>query len=783
MCTKGRENMRKIISFDKNWLFHEGEIEVKYPAFKGPVYSQAKTEREFNGPASRYYNARPDDFETDEGRELCIERWEMVDLPHDYIIKQTPDEKNNNAEGFFDYHNSWYRKSFKVDEADRGKRHILYFEGVASRATVWLNGCLMKYCGDGFTSFEVDISDVVDFGAENVVAVYVECGTCDGWWYEGGGIYRHVSYIVTENIAVDMYGVYVCPHRVNEMLWHTDIETTLVSDRKENAEVTVKTEIIAPDGSICLCAAADATLEGYSKTAVKYSFDIDSPMLWDTETPNLYKAVTRVYDEGNELDVYETRFGFREFKIDPDHGLFLNGKHIKIKGVCMHQDFGLTGKAVPDNIQRYKLEMIKEMGANGFRASHYPHSEATMDALDELGFIVMNETRRFESTPDGLASLEMLVKRDRNRPSVLFWSIGNEERFHGTDEGVRITKRMSAFVKKLDNTRYVTTAFSLGEGRNAVGGELDAIGINYNLDYLDKAHKDYPDVGIFSSENCATGTVRGYYLPASPERAFNPAYDADENRWWSSRERTWKTIAEREYMLGGYQWIAFEHRGEALWPRLGSISGAIDLYLQKKDAFYQNQSMWSSKPMVHMLPHWNFAGFDGEDIKVAVYTNCEEIELFLNGESLGRKKTEKYTTLYFTVKYEPGEIRVLAYNGGKAVCADGYKTSGAAKKLVLRAENKAEANGEDLLIVTCGCIDENGVEVPDAEPFVHFYANEIGTIVGTGSSNIDHIPPHIPDRQMYAGRITVAVRLKAHGTLKLYAKASGLDAGILTLEV
>lgn len=775
--------MRRKIDFDSGWLFHEGDIEVQYPAHKGPVYSQAKTERAFNGPASRYYNAVYDDYGTSDRRELCVERWDKVDLPHDYIIKQEPHEENNSAVGFFKYRNSWYRKKFFVDEDSRGQRHILYFEGVASNATVWLNGCLMKHCGDGFTSFEVDISDVVDFGTENVVAVYVETGTCEGWWYEGGGIYRHVSYIITDAVAVDMYGVYVCPRKVRDGLWHTMIETTLVSDRKVKTSARVETLICSADGTVVSSAEAESELEPYSKTVLKYSVDVSSPLLWDTESPNLYTAVTNVYECGELVDTYETRFGFREFHIDPDHGLFLNGKHVKIKGVCAHQDFGITGKAVPDNIQRYKVALMREMGANGFRASHYPHSEATMDALDEMGFIVMNEVRRFESTPESLSQLEMLVKRDRNRPSVLFWSIGNEERFHGTDEGVRITRRMSAFIKKLDDTRYVTTAYSLGEGHNAIGGELDAIGINYHLYYFDKAHSDYPNIAIFSSENCATGTERGHYLPASPERAFAPAYDTDPNSGFSSREKTWKAIAEREYLLGGYQWIAFEHRGEAVWPRVCSISGAIDLYLQKKDAFYQNLSMWSDKPIVHLLPHWNFDGFEGESITAAVYTNCEEVELFLNGESLGRRTAEKYTCLKWDVKYVPGEIKAVAYNGGKAVCEDKHITSGKASKLVMRAENKAEANGRDLLLVTCYCIDENGIEVPDAEPFVHFYSNEIGEIVGTGSSNIDHAPPHLPDRQMYAGRITVAVRLNEHGTLKLYAKANGLSAGIFTLNV
>lgn len=774
--------MREKINFDRGWLFHEGDIEVAYPVYKGPVYAQAKTERVLAGPASRYYNARTDDFNANGERETCVERWDKVDLPHDYIIRQEPKEENNNAVGFFEYHNAWYRKNFFVPESERGLRHIIYFEGVASRATVYLNGCLVTHCADGFTSFEADISDLVDFGRENVLAVYVEAGTCDGWWYEGGGIYRHVHYIKTAPVAVDMYGVYLRPERVSDTLWHTDIETTVVCDRDTPTSIKAETLVYAKD-TLAAIATGEVILDPYSKTTVKYSFDIDSPLLWDTDEPNLYTAVTNIYEKGELVDTYETRFGYREFKIDPDHGLFLNGKHVKIKGICAHQDFGITGKAVPDNIQRHKIKLIREMGANGYRTSHYPHSDVTMDALDEMGFIVMNETRRFESTGQSLKQLEMLVKRDRNRPSVLFWSTGNEEAYHAFDMGVRIHKRMDAFIKKLDDTRFVTSAYSLGEGHNAIGGVVDAIGINYNLHYLDKVHKEYPSVGIFSSENCATGTSRGHYFPDSVEHAYANAADKVTNSWFSSREMTWKALDEREYILGGYQWIAFEHRGEAMWPRVCSMSGAIDLYLQKKDAFYQNKSMWSDEPMIHMLPHWNFEGLEGEDITVTAYTNCEEAELFLNGVSLGRNKVEKYTAQKWTVKYAPGEIKAVGYIGGVPVIEDGHVTSGKADRLVLKCENKAEANGEDMLLVTCSCVDENGIEVPDAAPFVKFFANGICDIVGTGSSNTDHNPTYLPDRQMYAGKITVCLRLKEHGTLKLYAQSNGLKTGVLTLDI
>ena len=483
-------------------------------------------------------------------------------------------------------------------------------------------------------------------------------------------------------------------------------------------------------------------------------------MLWDTKTPHLYTVKTILSVNGKEIDEYTTRTGFRTFRFIKDKGLFLNGEPIKIKGVCAHQDFGLTGKAVSDNIYRYRIEMIKEMGANGYRTSHYPHAEATMDALDELGFIVMDETRWFDSTDEGIEQLEMLVKRDRNRPSVLFWSVGNEEPHHGTEEGRRICKSMMAHVRKLDDTRYVMTAVDAPEG-STVYDELDAIGINYSLDKYEYVHKKYPDKPIFASECCATGSTRGWYDEDFPQKSYFSAYDKDTNSWFLGREKTWQFISEREWIIGEYQWIAFEHRGETVWPRLCSQSGAIDLYLQKKDAFYQNQSHWiEDRPLVHLLPHWNFTGREGEAIKVFAYTNCEELELFLNGKSQGIQQIKKYGHGEWYVPYEAGELRVEAKNGGKVVCRDIRTTTGKAVKLNMVLENTIKhANGEDVALISCYCTDADGREVPDAQPFVEFHSNSFGTIIGTGSDICDHVPPHITNRKMRAGRISVAVKV------------------------
>lgn len=775
--------MREKILFDDNWLFHKGDIDIAFPTDKAPTYVQSKTERRHWGPASRYYDCGSEVFKR--VGLICTDKWENVNLPHDYIIQQVPDKDENKALGFFKYENAWYRKKFNLTEEDLEKRITFFFEGVATHATVYINGCLMKHNFCGYNSFEVNVSDVVEVG-ENTIAVYVETHDHEGWWYEGGGIYRHVWLTKTEKVAVDLWGVYVRPEKIDNDDWKLKIETEIINDRFEDVSVVAVSTIYNENNE------AVATLNGNvdislrdKKTAV-YETVIVNPELWDIDRPYLYTVVTEIKVGGKILDTYKTRFGFRTFELNKDTGFWLNGRRVKIKGMCAHQDFGLTGKAVPDNIHRYKIELIKEMGANGFRTSHYPHSQATMDALDELGFIVLDETRWYESSDEGKEQLEMLVKRDRNRPSVFFWSVGNEEYHHRTEVGRRIYKNLAAFVKKLDDTRPVTTAVTNDPETAIVHEEVDFIGVNYYLERFEKMRENFPNVPVISAECCATPSSRGWYFDDSMEKGKSSAYDKDIAAWCIAREKAWKFICERDWVAGEYQWIAFEHRGEAVWPRLCSISGAIDLFLQKKDAFYQNQSHWiEDRPIVHLLPHWNFVGLEGEIIKIWAYTNCEELELFLNGKSLGKKAIEKYGHGEWEVPYEPGTIKVEALKGGKVVCFEEKTTTGKAVKLNFKLDNKIEiANGKDIAIITCYCTDEEGREVPDATPFVNFNSNRLGSIVGTGSDNADHNPVYETGRKMYAGRITVAVKVgNAAGDLKVYANSENLDSAVITIPL
>ncbi len=780
--------MREKTLLNRDWRFLADPPEDPVAKTKAGMYLAAKTERLKWGPGTYSHNDTPE-FWSLTG-ELPNERWQVVDLPHDYIIEQTPCPEEAGALGFFRYFPAWYRRHFTLSPEDRNKRLTVYFEGITGIADVYLNGCFLKHNNGGYNSFEVDITDLARFEEENVLAVYVNPDSYEGWWYAGGGIYRNVWLVKTDTVAVDLWGVFVPVKRIDGENWQVPVEVAIRNSGYADEAVEVCCEILSPNGEkageICLAGVIPArdtvTLTGEGALA--------SPRLWDLETPRQYTMkVTvnkRVDGAFTPCDSVEQRFGFREITLTPDRGLFLNGRNLKLKGVCAHLDFGLTGKAVPDNICRYKVELYKEMGANAFRTSHYPHQEATMEACDELGLLVMNETRRFESSDDGIAQMEMLVKRDRNRPSVFLWSTGNEEVvYHGLPQGHRIHRALEHVTRKLDPTRPITSAIT-EVAKATIQSDCEVIGINYNLQEIEKVRRQFPDKPFISSENCAVASTRGWYYGDSLGRGLMDARDRDPDPDGMAfgREKTWKFIMERPWIAGGFQWDAVEHRGEAIWPRLCSVSGAIDLFLQKKEAFYQNQSHWLETSMLRLLPHWTHPGLEGLPINVWVYTNCEEAELFLNGVSLGRKPVEAWTHVEWLVSYQPGKLEAVGYIRGERRAADLRETAGAAVRLKLQLENgPVSANGEDIAFFTCLALDEEGREVPDASPLVHFDCVGGGRIVGTGSANTDHVPVPSPDRRMYAGRIGVAVKPEGSGTaLTLFARADSLQSAFFTLD-
>ncbi len=776
--------MREKILWDNNWQFHRGDILHEEPEVKGVMYMGAKTERYLMGPASPAYVSEVDGYNNKV--EHRAERWYAVTLPHDYLIGDVPDPHKNCALGWVKYDNAWYRKRFTLPAEDQGRRLVLLFEGVATHATVYLNGCLMKHNFCGYTSFEVDITDVAKYGEENLLAVYVNCAEHEAWWYEGAGIYRHVYLIKTDSVAMTQWGTYVLPREGEDDLWTLRVENTVQNDRQSAVPVQVVSDILDHTGETIATLTCEGEIPPYSTVTLASTGWIKHPYRWDLDDPYLYTCRAHVLVGGEETDAYDTRFGFRTVRADPEQGLFLNGRHVLLKGVCGHENFGLTGKACPDNIFREKVLTLKEMGANAYRTSHYPQSSVLMDAFDELGMLVMDETRWFESTEEGLEQLTMLMKRDRNRPSVIMWSVGNEEPLFVTEQGRRICRRMMAHARCLDDSRFIMTANDKAPERATVYDECDIIGINYNLGMFEAVHEKYPHKAIFSSENAATGTTRGWYYPDDPQKGRCSAYDKDTNNWFLGREKTWRFLAGHPWIMGGFQWHAYEYRGEAVWPRLCSVSGAIDLFWQRKDAFYQNQSLWTEAPMVHLLPHWTFPGREGEEMRVSAYTNCEEVALFLNGACLGRCPVEQYSHAEWRVPYCPGRLEAIGYRAGQEVARDVRETadSGVRLHLSLMNHEAVRANGRDMALVCCTVLDAAGREVPQATPHVRFIAGEGITLYATGSDNTDHVSVFSHERRMYAGRVTAAaVAGTVPGKGRLYAEAEGLMSAWLDIPL
>jgi len=773
--------MRREIDFNNNWLFHMGDIETDTPKNKGPIYSQSKTERKHMGPAAYKYLDKPDPYSSE--YELKDDDWHFVQLPHDYVVAQDLNKNENNALGYLHYDNAWYRKHFTLPDNSENKRITLRFDGIAGKSTIYLNGCLMYHNFSSYNTFEVDISDNVFYDKENVIAVYVNTEEFEGWWYQGGGIYRDVYLKITEPICIDLWGVYAPYKKINDTDWQIDFETTVLNTDYEDCFVKAESSVFDCKGNCVATGIGDGDIELRNKSILTYSAVVKNPLLWDCDNPNLYTVKTVLKKNDEIIDENTTRIGFRTVEISASKGFLLNGKKMFINGVCAHQDFGLTGLAVPENIAKYKMKLIKEMGANGYRTSHYQQTSAYLDACDEMGILVMDEARWFESTKESFEQLESLIKRDRNRPSVIMWSTSNEEAYHVTDNGKRIHKAISSYIKKLDNTRFITAAVSVTPEKATVIEDCDVVGVNYNLDTYDILHQMYPEKAIFASECCATGTTRDWNFDSDLNGRIRDK-DTDTNYWFLGREKTRKFLNERPYVFGAFQWAAVEHRGEAMWPAICSKSGALDLFLQKKGAFYQNKSHWSDEPMVHIVSNWNFKGMEGQDIPVTVYTNCDELELFLNGESLGRKQIEKYGHGEWNIPFEAGVLAANGYINGEIAAESVRFTSKEAKKLKLTQINDFEANGKDLALFLCECVDENGFTVPDAEEFVKFSVSSPAKIIGSGSDNCDHNSVVKPERQMYMGKILVAVKPeKGQKTFELFARSDRCGKCVIKINL
>lgn len=767
---------RERLSLDRGWLFHLGE--VPFPEIKGQAasYENAKAGRAWGAAA-------PDADDSD---------WRTLDLPHDWAIEGTVDRNANLSQGYRRRGVGWYRRHFRLPPADQGRHLELQFDGVATHCTVWVNGILAHRNWCGYTSFAIDISPFARFGDElNTIAIRVDADPMEGWWYEGAGIYRHTWLVKRSPVHIATDGVYANPVRNADGTWSIPYEATIESSAAAPAEIQVEAVLVDPDGKKVARHSATATVEPLATLVVKMSLPVMSPQLWSVDEPALYQLRTMVRQNGNEIDALTTRCGFRTIRFDADQGFFLNDLPLKLKGVCNHQDHAGVGVAVPDSLWEFRLRRLKEMGANAYRCSHHPPAAEFLDACDRIGMLVMDENRNFNTTPEYMRHLDWLVRRDRNHPSVILWSVFNEEPMQGTWQGYEMVRRMAHAVKLLDTTRPVTAAQSNSMlSRFNASQAADVAGFNYQHGEYDAYHAANPTKPVVSSEDTSAVMTRGEYT-TDRARAVLSSYDTEFQPWGTTHRNAWKQIAERPFVAGGFVWTGFDYHGEPQpleWPATASSFGCLDLCGFPKAGYYIRQAMWiDDRPILHILPHWNWAGRDGEPIKVMVLTNADAAELLLNGKSLGQKSVDPYEMVSWEVPYEPGKLEAVVKQNGNIVSRASVETTGEPLSLQLLPDRSSlDGDGNDATPITVRAVDAEGRVVPTAKFPVQFALEGPGTIIGVGNGDpICHEPEQGAKRSLFNGyaQVIVQSRIGANGEIKLRATSPGVDDGEAVIVV
>lgn len=764
--------MLKRYSMNKGWKFHYGDIPMPPARIHEESYARAKA-----GGAAGAAGMSCDDIS-----------WPVVDLPHDWAVGTAFDsEQSSPSQGYKLRGISWYRKSFYIPKEHEDKHIELIFGGIATECEIYLNGSVLKRNYSGFNEFSVDISDRAFFGDKpNVLAVRVDAERFEGWWYEGAGIYRSVWLTVSEPLHVSYNGLWINPVKNTDGGWTVKLEARIENSGYEAGGFELEAEM-TKDGVSIARACASGFAEAAFESTVKLELPAESPKLWDIDSPELYEMHCRVKQNGSITDEKTESFGFRTIEFTADKGFFLNGRNVKLKGVCCHEDHAGVGTAIPESIYEFRVRKLKELGCNSYRCSHGAPSREFLDICDRLGMLVMDENRRFESAEYVMEMLREQVIRDRNHPSVFIYSLFNEEPLQGAPEGKRMFRRMKSEVKRLDPTRPTLGAMNGGVMNDSgSAAAMDIVGINYNVGCYDKFKELYPDVCVMGSENVSTLSVRGCYM-TDDEKQVKNCYDEELVPWGRSVRETWKAVNERDFIAGEYVWTGFDYRGEPTpyrWPTVSSLFGLYDTCGFPKDAAFFQKACWSSEPMVHILPHWNWKA--GEQVRVMTVTNCDEVELFLNGRSLGRRESNVYDQNEWQAEFEKGTLSAVGYINGSPAAKAENTTAGSAVRVVIEPDRSWIYNdGADAVAVNICTVDENGTVVPDAENLVRVCAGGEGKILGMGSGDPNsHEDDLRPERRLFAGRCQAIVSLKeGAGRLSLTVTSEGLDPAELEFEV
>lgn len=769
---------RERLLMDPGWRFHLGDPDANDTFHDDPhmaTYLESKTGFA-TGAAEPSFDDRA---------------WRVVDLPHDWAVEGAFSADNNMDHGFLPTGVGWYRKTFEVPTQDLGKRIYLEFDGVFRNCTVWLNGCRLGTHASGYTSFRYDISDVLNYGHPSVLAVHVDATHFEGWWYEGAGIYRHVWLVKTNPVHIAPSSIFV-RSEINEQYSQCDVtvQAGIANTTDHAASLVVENTITNAAGEVIAITSSSVSAPPGSTIETEQLLSLPSPSLWSVDDPYLYRLDTCLYSGDNAdkspIDKCETTFGVRTISFDANTGFRLNGQPLKLKGTCNHQDHAGVGVALPDRLYEYRIKLLKEMGCNAYRCAHNPPAPELLDACDRLGMLVMDETRRMDSSPAGLAELESIVLRDRNHPSIILWSIGNEEPIQGTEMGARIAATMKRLVRKLDPTRPVTLAMN-GSWISPMANVLDVIGFNYFIRSYDDFRAEFPHVPALSAENGSTVCTRGIYQN-DPQKGYVSAYDTNHPEWAFTALDSWQAVADRPWIAGTFVWTGFDYRGEPTpyrYPCINSHFGILDMCGFPKDNYYYYQTWWSDAVVLHILPHWNWAGREGELIDVWVHSNCDAVELFLNDASEGIQLMPANGHLEWSVPYAQGALVAKGYRDGTLIAEAEQRTTGAAAAIRLSPSNASlNADGEDAVIVNVAVVDSAGLVVPTADDLIRFSLQGNARIIGVGNGDPScHEPDKAEQRSAFNGLCQVIVQAaRESGEIVLIAESDGLASAKLTLE-
>lgn len=777
--------------------------------------------------------------------------WEEVNLPHDWAIAgpfyEGWDVEVGGGMGRLPVQGvAWYRKKLDIPSSDAGKSIFLDVEGAMSYAMVWLNGNLVGGWPYGYNSWRLDLTPYISPGGSNQLAIRLDNPNHSSRWYPGAGIYRNIWLTKTNPVHIGQWGTYVTTKEIAESSATIDLEVTINNDSQSDVVVMISNEIFELNAEgektrnpVGHFPETEVTISASESARKQVSMVLNNPKLWGpkpTQTPHLYQVVTSIALDGEVIDRYETPFGIRELQFDPDQGVIVNGELVKINGVNQHHDLGALGAAFNKRAAERQLEILQEMGCNAIRMAHNPPAKEFLDLADKMGFLVVNEI--FDSWERKKTPLDFhlifsewaepdtrsFVRRDRNHPSIIMWSYGNEVGEQYTaEEGAAVATLLDKIIKEEDPTRPTTLSMNFAKPDMEFPKVPDVIGLNYQGEGIrqgsefegtdrirtepqyDKFHEKFPDKIIYGSEIASSFSSRGVYLFPVTEKISSPTRDGqggDSNiaqvssyelyavDFGSSPDKVFMMQDKHPYVAGGFVWTGWDHLGEPTpyYSSRSSYCGIIDLAGFKKDRFYLYQSRWRPDlPMVHILPHWNWPDREGEVTPVHLFTSGDEAELFLNGQSLGRKKKEEfeYRIRWDDVIYKPGELRAVAYKNGNIWAEEIVQTTGEATALKIEADRKEmEADGMDLSFITVKVTDKEGRVVPDATHPIHFIIEGAGEIIATDNGNpADMVAFPSKKRDAFSGLCLAIIRggKGEPGTITIKAESPGLEESTVIL--